>query len=244
MFLLVSVILSTGGGLPQCMLGYCHPPEWEPPQKENPPEGDPPEGGTLPWEGDPPQAHTQGGNWGGSDPGPHPRGGIEGGSDPGPHPMGEIEGIRSRPTPKGEIKGNQIQAHTQGGNWGGSDPGPPPREADSGIRSMSGPYASYWNAFFLKWMFPIKLFVIQNGGRVSISSYCDDKGPTLFTMEIYHFHWSRNCACHKLVNSFISLPWILNRDLIKHITKLQSHACCIFLKLRQPVHTQMELCIK
>ena len=30
----------------------------------------------------------------------------------------------SRPTPKAEIEGDQIQAHTQGGNWGGSDPLP------------------------------------------------------------------------------------------------------------------------
>ena len=32
MFLHVSVILSTGGGLPQCMLGY-HPPEQTPPPR-------------------------------------------------------------------------------------------------------------------------------------------------------------------------------------------------------------------
>ena len=36
MFLVVSVILSTGGGLPQCMLGY------HPPAKETPCQGDPP----------------------------------------------------------------------------------------------------------------------------------------------------------------------------------------------------------
>ena len=30
---------------------------------------------------------------------------------------------------------------------------PPPREADSSIRSTSGRYASYWNAFLLKYMF-------------------------------------------------------------------------------------------
>ena len=35
---------------------------------------------------------------------------------PGPHPRGKLRGIRSRPTPKGEIEGDQIQAHTQGGN--------------------------------------------------------------------------------------------------------------------------------
>ena len=33
----------------------------------------------------------------------------------------------SRPIPKGEIEGDQVQAHTQGGNWGGSDPGQHPR---------------------------------------------------------------------------------------------------------------------
>ena len=48
------------------------------------------------------QAHTQGGNGGGSGPGPHPR--------------GKLRKIRSRPTPKGEIEGDQVQAHTQGGN--------------------------------------------------------------------------------------------------------------------------------
>ena len=63
-------------------------------------------------------------------------------SGPGPHPRGKWRGIRSRPTPKGEIEGDQVQAHTQGGNWrgirsrptpkgeieGGSDPGPPPEQ--------------------------------------------------------------------------------------------------------------------
>ena len=44
---------------------------------------------------------------------PAPKGGP-----PGPHPRGKLRGIRSRPTPKGEIEGDQIQAHTQGGNWG------------------------------------------------------------------------------------------------------------------------------
>ena len=71
------------------------------------------------------QAHTQGGNWGGSGPGPHPR--------------GKLRGIRSRPTPKGEIDGDQIQAHTQRGNWGGSDPGPHPRGKLRGIRSSPPP---------------------------------------------------------------------------------------------------------
>ena len=124
------------GGLPQ--LG-------DPPARENPL---PPCQGTplprrSPCQGDPParetpsqgyplprrppatetplQAHTQVGNWGGSGPGPHSR--------------GKFRGIRSRPTPKGEIWGDQIQVHTQGGNSGGSDPGPHPRGKFRGKRS-------------------------------------------------------------------------------------------------------------
>ena len=48
---------------------------------------------------------------------------------PGPHPGGKLRGIRSRPTPKGEIEGDQIQAHTQGGKLTGirSRPTPTPR---------------------------------------------------------------------------------------------------------------------
>ena len=69
--------------------------------------------------------NTQGGNWGGLGPGPQPR--------------GKLKGIRSRPTPKGETEGDQIQAHTQGGNWGGSDPGPHPGGKLRGIRSRSTP---------------------------------------------------------------------------------------------------------
>ena len=47
MFLLVSVILSTGGCLPQCMLGY-HPLGADIPQSRHPPEQ------TPPWEQTPP----------------------------------------------------------------------------------------------------------------------------------------------------------------------------------------------
>ena len=39
-----------------------------------------------------------------------------GGGAPGPHIRGKLRGIRSRPTPKGEIEGDQVPAHTQGGN--------------------------------------------------------------------------------------------------------------------------------
>ena len=103
------------GGLLQCMLGYCYPHKKEaPPRKQTPPAKETSQEGDTPLTKETPlQTHTQGGNWGGS--------------GPGPHPMGKLRGIRSRPTPKGEIEGDQIQAHTQGGNWGGSDPGPHPR---------------------------------------------------------------------------------------------------------------------
>ena len=45
----------------------------------------------------------------------------------------------SRPTPRGEIEGDQIQTHSQGGNWGGSGPGPQPRGKLRGIRSRLTP---------------------------------------------------------------------------------------------------------
>ena len=46
------------------------------------------------------------------------RGAGEG--SPGPHPRMKLRGIWSRPTPKGEVEGDLVQAHTQGGSWGGS----------------------------------------------------------------------------------------------------------------------------
>ena len=89
-FLHLSVILFTGGRcLSQCMLGY-HPPRAHTPTEQTPPRAD-----TAPQSRHP--AKTR-----------HP--------PPGPHPRGKLRGIRSRPTPKGEIEGDQIQAHTLGGN--------------------------------------------------------------------------------------------------------------------------------
>ena len=55
------------------------------------------------------QVHTQEGNWNGS-------GWV-------PHPRGKLRGIRSRLTPKGEVKVDLVQAHNQGGSWRGSDQG-------------------------------------------------------------------------------------------------------------------------
>ena len=55
------------------------------------------------------------------------RRGVPGGDPPpGPHPGGKLRGIRPRPTPKGEIQGDQVQANIQVGNSGGSGPDPPP----------------------------------------------------------------------------------------------------------------------
>ena len=50
-----------------------------------------------------------------------PRSRLPGADPPGADPL------LSRPTPRGEIEGDQVQTYTQGRNWGGSDPGPHPR---------------------------------------------------------------------------------------------------------------------
>ena len=87
MFLHLSIILFTGGGLPQCMLGYhhpreAHPPGGTPPRKHPPPEAHnplrskpPSPGSTPPWEAPPPhrEAHTPPGST------PPPRDGCCGG---------------------------------------------------------------------------------------------------------------------------------------------------------------------
>ena len=61
---------------------------------------------------------------------PTPKGEIEG-DQVQAHTQGEIEGDQVQAHTQGEIEGDQIQAHTQGGNWGGLDPGsplPPPEK--------------------------------------------------------------------------------------------------------------------
>ena len=113
------VCLSTGGGLPQCMLGYTPLPGRPPCQGDSLPRRPPLPGrppSPLPRRPPTPPARET--------PRPTPRGEIEGDQVQAPQPRGKLRGIRSRPTPKGEIQGDQIQAHTQGGNSGGSDAGP------------------------------------------------------------------------------------------------------------------------
>ena len=74
-----------------------------------------------------------------------------------PTPKGEIEGDQIQAHTQGEIERDHIQAHTQGGNWEGSGLGQHPRGKFRGIRTKPPPddyccrwYASYWNAFLFK----------------------------------------------------------------------------------------------
>ena len=103
--------------------------------------GDPPCQGEPPLTGRPPsaretplQAHTKGGKLRGIRSRPTAKGEIEGDQIQAHTQGGNSGGFRSRPTPKGEIQEDQIQVHTQGGNSGESDPGPHPRGKFRGIR--------------------------------------------------------------------------------------------------------------
>ena len=120
------------GGLPQCMLGYTLPPTKETPLPRRTPS--PTKEDPLPHQGDPPPRRP-----------PLQRDLLPSKETPppGPHPGGKLRGIRSRPTAKGEIEGDQIQAHTKGGNSGGSDPGPHPRGKFRGIRSRPTPKGEF-----------------------------------------------------------------------------------------------------
>ena len=46
----------------------------------------------------------------------HNQGESQGGSGPGPQPRGKLRGIWSRPTTKGKVEGDLVQAHTEGGS--------------------------------------------------------------------------------------------------------------------------------
>ena len=160
MFLLVSVILSTGGSASVHAGILPHPQRRRHPlpcQGDPPDQGDPPAKETPlprrpPCQGYPLSGPHPMGKLRGIRSRPTPKGEIEGdqiqahtqggklrGIRSRPTPKGKLRGIRSRPTPNGEIEGDQIQAHTQGENWGGSDPGPHPRGKLRGIRSKPPP---------------------------------------------------------------------------------------------------------
>ena len=90
------------------------------------------------------------------------RRGVPGGDPPpGPHPGRNWGGIRSRPTPKGEIQGDQVQANIQVGNFGGIRTRPPDDYC-------CGRYVSYWNAFLF-----LNIYMLINLFRIIIMTHCD-----------------------------------------------------------------------
>ena len=121
MFLHVSVILFTGGGL---WAGRTPPWTGRTPRTGRTPTPPPLGRENPPGRQEPPQA------------GRTPR---QGRTPPG---QGEPPPDQADPPPPWTRQNPQIR-HTHPG------PGRPPREADSRIRSTSGRYASYWNAFLL-----------------------------------------------------------------------------------------------
>ena len=151
----LQVCVCPRGGLPQCMLRYTPPVKETPPPGRRSWQGDP----TSPCQGDPPAKETP---CQGDTPNPpsketHPCQGdppfplsrrppCQGDPLPRRHPPPPFQGDSplprrppSRPTTRGEIEGDQVQAHTQGGNWRGSDPGPHPRGKFRGITSRPTP---------------------------------------------------------------------------------------------------------
>ena len=123
MFLQASVILSTGGCLPQCMLGYhTHTPlEQTPSQEQTPPRTDTSTSRSdTPWDQTPPEQTPPRADTTPEQTAPWSR-----------HPPGADTSPWSRHLPREQT--------------------PPPPRADSGIRSASGRYASYWNAFLFGW---------------------------------------------------------------------------------------------
>ena len=134
MFLQASVIPSTsGGGLPQCMLGYHTPQEQtsslgaDPPSRHSLPGSRHPQSRhTPPWEQTPPeQTHT-------------PLGADT--------PPEQTHPLQQTPPQHTHTQHTPPAAYTP---WPDTTPPPPPQEAGSSIRSMSSRYASYWNAFLL-----------------------------------------------------------------------------------------------
>ena len=127
MFLLVSVILLTGGsasvhaGIPPPQSR--HPPGADTPRSRHLPESRlPPE--QTPQEQTPPTADT-----------PHSRH-PPADTPLSRHPQSRHSQSRHSPTPRAPPRADTPLEQT-----------PPPPGADSGIQSMSGRYASYWNAF-------------------------------------------------------------------------------------------------
>ena len=139
MFLLVSVILSTGGSL-----AGRTPPSKEAPQAGRPPLARRPPGKETPQQGDPPSRETPLARRPPSRENPTGKEAPLARRPPGREtPLARRPPVARRPSRQGEPPPQQ----------GGPPPLPPCRENPSGkdpspgIRSMSGRYASYWNAF-------------------------------------------------------------------------------------------------
>ena len=130
MFLLMSVILSTGGCLPQCMLGF-HPREQNPLGADTPKEQTPPRVDTLL----------------GADISPSRQ-----------HPPEQTPPRADTPTPREQTPQEQTPpgAYTPRADPPGSrpprsrHPPPPEQTPPPGIWLISGRFASYWNAFLFE----------------------------------------------------------------------------------------------
>ena len=77
---------------------------------------------------------------------------------PGPHLRGKWRRIWSRPTAKGEVEGDLVQAHSQGGNWGESAWGVPSPRGVPGpggclVLGVPGPGGA-WSRGCLIWGVP------------------------------------------------------------------------------------------
>ena len=190
------------GGLPQCMLGY------PPPSRHPPPPRRPPSSKETALEGDPPSSKETPSRETPSKETPSKETALlQGDPPPGPHPRGKLRGIRSRPTPKGEIEGDQIQAHTQGGNWGGahtqggnwggSDPDPPSPNDDY----CCGRYASYWNAFLSEVIFAQNK--IQTGPKYTIPKKAQFWGNLCILPQIFTWY---SLNLFQVVNVGLDLP--------------------------------------
>ena len=168
------VILFTGGGLPQCMLGY-HPQSRHPPWTRHPPSTDTPMGADTPRPGTPQSRHPPGPGTPPDQAPPqtrHPPGsrppstehaGRYGQRTGGMHPTGMQSCYTCLSVTvftggwsasKGSASGGCIWGVCIQGVWTAPSP-----IGYYGIRSTSGQDASYWNAF----LFPCCLWIFKTG---------------------------------------------------------------------------------
>ena len=128
---------------------------------------------------------------------------------PGPHPRGQFRGIWpggrgvSRPTPKGEVEGDLVQAHTQEGSWGGSGPGPHPRGELRGIWSRPTPKGAVEGD--LAGGVPAPRGVSALGGACSVEPphdhYCCRRYASYWNAFLLHLSvilFTEGCVCQPL----------------------------------------------